>query len=207
MSYEIDHLLYGVPKLDAGIANLKQLLGVEPELGGEHPGFGTRNALLSLGTGVYLELIAPDPLQDLTGTRGEALSALNSPKLMTFALRTNDLGRIQSLAEQVGLNTLGPITRSRLKPSGQILRWHHLKFPDNPFGEALPFFIDWGETEHPSETSCGGCSLQALEVWHPEGSSLAELYAALEIDIKVGVDSETTLRAVLATPRGDVTLI
>jgi hypothetical protein len=206
MPYEIDHLLWGVPNLDRGIADLAQLVGVEPELGGEHPGFGTRNAILSLGIGVYLELIAPDPGQDPTGTRGELLFGLNAPKLMTFAMRTNDLGRVERLAEQAGLDTSGPIIRSRLKPSGERLCWRHLKFPENPFGEALPFFIDWEGGEHPSVKSPGGCSLQTLEVQHPQGFALAELYATLEIDVEVGVDPEPAVRAVLATPQGNVAL-
>ena len=107
MTFALDHLLWGVSDLDEGVAHLAQLVGVEPEPGGEHPGFGTRNALLSLGAGVYLEVIAPDPLQDLGGTRGESLAALAVPTLLTFALRASDLPRLALQVEAAGLLTPG----------------------------------------------------------------------------------------------------
>ena len=60
---DLDHLVYAVPDLAAGVAAITALLGVAPSPGGPHPGLGTRNFLVSLGESCYLEIIGPDPEQ------------------------------------------------------------------------------------------------------------------------------------------------
>jgi glyoxalase-like protein len=60
---KIDHIVYATPDLDQGIREIEDKLGVKATLGGQHPGRGTRNALISLGPSTYLEIFAPDPGQ------------------------------------------------------------------------------------------------------------------------------------------------
>ena len=54
----IDHLVYAVPDLAAGVAEVEERFGVRARAGGRHIGLGTHN-----GARTYLEIIAPDPGQ------------------------------------------------------------------------------------------------------------------------------------------------
>ena len=57
----VDHLVVAAATLDEGAAWIRERLGVETDVGGEHPAFGTHNRLLSLGPGDYLEVLAINP--------------------------------------------------------------------------------------------------------------------------------------------------
>lgn len=44
----LDHLVYVVPDLDAGVARFAEATGVQPVYGGAHVGLGTANYLVGL---------------------------------------------------------------------------------------------------------------------------------------------------------------
>src|SRR5258708_39835127 len=67
----VDHVILGVADLDAGIRELEARTGMHAVRGGQHPGRGTQNALASLGSQTYLEILAPQPGVKLEGDLAE----------------------------------------------------------------------------------------------------------------------------------------
>lgn len=202
---ELDHLLWAAPDLDGGVAALAASTGVAPAPGGSHPGFGTRNALLSLGP-AYLEVIAPDPAQDLADNRGGRIAALPGPGLLTFAVRTPDLAGFAAAARRAGLSAGEPVAMSRTRPDGVRLAWAVLHAASDAHPDLVPFAIDWQGSPHPAQSTPPGCTLVDFAALHPDPGPLAALYAALGVPVAVRRAPRPGLAATLATPRGTVVL-
>ncbi len=180
----IDHLVYACSTLDEGLDRVEALLGVRPALGGRHPGFGTHNALLSLGPTTYLEVIAPDPTL-ARPVRGLAfgLEGLRRPKLSTWALRCEAIDEVAARS-RVGLGSV--LAGTRQTPDGTVLEWRLTDPFALPLGGAVPFLIAWGDTPHPAGAVPKGGTLVDFRVLHPEPervrSALDALGAALDVD-------------------------
>ena len=86
----IDHVIIAVPDLDAALPAFEARTGVRPVIGGSHPGRGTRNALVSLGPSTYLEIIAPDPAQNVDSDELKAMKALARPSPFGWAISADD---------------------------------------------------------------------------------------------------------------------
>jgi hypothetical protein len=158
----LDHILVGVPDLGAAVADMGRRTGVRPKLGGSHPGVGTRNALVSLGNGSYLELIGIDPAQKQDAF-GKFVARLRRPTPLGWALRTRDISRLhKALAER--RVRVEPITSgSRLRPDGRMLRWRN--FEIGPEEDVSPFFIEWAKGgPHPSTDAPSGCRAERIVV-------------------------------------------
>ena len=220
MTAAIDHLVYGVPELPAGVARLADLLGVTAAPGGSHEGRGSHNALLSLGEGSYLEIIAPDPAQPDPGRpRPFGLDSLAAPRLITFAVHAardggpppksgapERLERWRAFAAARGY-VPGPVAAmSRRRPDGSMLGWHLCQQPEPPFGGAVPFLIDWDAADSPAVSAPAGCRLLDLEVRSPEPEAVGRALHALGVPVAVRTADRPGLRATVATPRGTVEL-
>ena len=110
---KLDHLMYAVPVLELGMQKIFELTGVAPVMGGSHPGMGTRNALLCLGEDQYLEIIAPDPQQDLAGTTGDILARNPNSGIRAWAIATKDLSGVRHAAETVQIASRDIIDMAR----------------------------------------------------------------------------------------------
>lgn len=204
MKLMLDHLLWATPDLDRARARWSKLTGNTAAPGGSHPGRGTRNAIVPLQAGCYLEILAPDPAQNLTNTAGAELAALTDERLWTFCCRGPDLDTLATRARSIGLSALGPFPCERMRPDGVLLQWTLLYLADHRFGGLLPFFIDWQNSPHPSTAKGESLSLTRFTVSHPDGE-LRELYAHLGIPVTVDI-GPSALRAELQGPTGNFTL-
>jgi hypothetical protein len=202
----VDHLLLGVPDLEAGMKWFEEKTGIRPVAGGSHPGRGTRNALVSLGGRHYLEIIAPDPAQaGVADELAASLKKLMAPRLITWAAASTNLEVTLSRfdAEKVTHSPARPGSRKRL--DGRELSWRTTGV-ESEFGELIPFFIDWGTTPHPSADAPSGARLVALTFRHPKPEALTAELSRLGIAAEVTKADQPGLSARIETPRGSLAL-
>jgi len=204
---QVDHLVYATPELEQGIREIESLLGVRASPGGQHPGRGTRNALVALGPSSYLEIIGPDlEQQPPAGDRWFGVDAIDGPTLVTWAAKTDDVERAHRDAAANGI-ALGPVrTGSRRRFDGALLSWRLTEPASDMSDGVVPFFIDWGDSPHPASTASRGAALVALVAEHPNDESIRRTFRALGLDIPITHGSRPRLTAVIDCPRGRVEL-
>jgi hypothetical protein len=224
---DLDHILLGVSDLDQGIAWMEARCGVRAAYGGVHPGRGTRNALLALASDKndskekrqrrYLEIIAPDPAQAKSESASgappnsalrnlaEELRALKAPRLIGWAVHTDDISSVARKATALGLAFIGPRDGSRARPDGKMLRWKTLTLQQDYDG-LLPFFIEWSpDSVHPSQDAPQGCRLERFLLQSPQFSQALEFSDTcrrLGLDVSVAPGKAAGLRARISSPKG-----
>ena len=200
----VDHLIVGVPDLERAIDDLAARTGVRPAIGGSHPGRGTRNALLALGPGVYLEILAPDPAQVSDNPAVGQLRGLDRPTPIGWAVGTDDLDLIKASLAKGGVATTAPKAGGRRMPDGRTLSWRTFGLQGEE-RDSEPFFIRWDDmASHPSRTSPAGCVVRKLAIAEPEPGRLERLVEALALDVAVERSATAAMRIELDCPAGRV---
>jgi hypothetical protein len=202
---QIDHIVIATADLDEGCRKFQEWAGIRPVLGGEHPGRGTRNALLSLGPGLYLEIFAPVPGAEL-GSQDSFLTGLEGLNPIMWAVSTPDAEATAERLRGIGFEVSEPVAGSREKPDGSVLDWvvFGIKGEEAP---GLPFFIQWGTgSSHPSTTSPGGCHLQSLRITTPKVDTVYRLVKGLDLPVELVSGEPPAMEILLETPEGPVRL-
>jgi hypothetical protein len=204
MMLEFDHLAVLTTRLDHGIAYVENALGVRLTPGGQHPHFGTHNAVLSLGPSEYLEVIAIDPDvpapsyprwfdldQFQQAAQGQDVSLLGR-----WILRSDDLTS--------ELTRLGPAVGSPIALSRGDLAWR-MAVPETgalPYDNLHPALIGW-DGPHPAERLPDiGCRLASLSVSHPDAHALCEQVNVSDHRISFVPAHDIGLIAEIETPQG-----
>ncbi|GAA5534593.1 VOC family protein [Deinococcus aluminii] len=203
----LDHLVIAARTLAEGRAWLEGRLGVTMQPGGEHARFGTHNALLSLGPGAYLEVIAVNPAAEAPDR--PRWFGLDTPELRE---RLEDGPRlIHWVARVPGLAGLD------LAPFGEALdlsrgenRWALTVPVDGalPGGGVRPSLIIWQTPPPPARLPDAGVRLDSLTLGTPDPDALRALLNTLrfEGEVEVREAPQAELSALLETREGLVTL-
>jgi catechol 2,3-dioxygenase-like lactoylglutathione lyase family enzyme len=204
----IDHLVFAAPDLNAAVDWLAGRLGLRAAAGGRHPGLGTRNALLGLGGGTYLEIIGvdadgPGPPD---GPRPFGLDRIGEARLATWAAGVDDIHGRVAAARAAGYDP-GPVgPMSRRLPDGGELHWR-LTPPGADAVELVPFLIQWGDgAPHPSTTAPAGCRLASFAGAHPDPDAITAALGALGVGLAVSYAAAPELVAVIDGPGGTIEL-
>ncbi len=153
MTFSIDHAVIFVEDLSEATADFERV-GFQVTPGGTHAGGLTKNALIPLADGAYLEMLAfniPEMHRDLP--HAEALRAVSGTTPMDhrflprgaegegfrdLGLATVGLRNVVANARSAGLAIEGPFPGRRVRPDGKEVAWE-LAFPKDP---GLPFLIE-----------------------------------------------------------------
>lgn len=195
----LDHLVVGIRSLDEGIAQFEALTGVKPSSGGRHPGRGTENAVVSLGGGSYLEILAPQPDAKLAAD-DEPLRALPRLTIVEWAVAVPDVDAAVASLHAAGFVTSPPQPGARLTPDGERLDWMTFSLEGEPI-DGAPFFIRWSpNTRHPSTTAPSGCGLERFTVADASADRLTAILKALDVSgvTVAGASGATRIAATIA---------
>jgi hypothetical protein len=203
----IDHLAYAATDLEAAVADIAGRFGVTPAPGGRHVGVGTRNYLLSLADGAYLELIGPDPDQAVPvgATLPFGIHELRGgARLAGFALAAPDIEARVARARAAGHDPGDVHDMQRATPDGGLLSWR-LTLGGSHVG-LVPFLIDRMGSPHPSTTTPSGATLLGLRGEHPDPAAVEAAHRALGWSMEVTRAATPALIATIDTPNGRVEL-
>jgi hypothetical protein len=201
---EIDHIVLGARSLEEGAAFIRQHLGVEPQPGGRHEGYGTHNMLVGLGRDCYLEIIAADPDQpepshprlfdlDDPGTR---MMLESEPRLLAWVARTPVLDAVFA--------RLGPRAGEMREMRRGELRWR-IAFPPQrqDMENLIPALIQWQREGAAGGIPDSGCRLVSLEAEHPEAEAVRAALAERGLEEAMRVRRSPHARLVARIHRPD----
>lgn len=208
----LDHISFAVgPDGLAGTTvTLTGLLNSKFYDGGIHPRFGTRNMIMPLKNGMYLEVVecldhpASDkaPFGQAVRTRSEAGGGW-----LGWVIAVDDMEEIE---RRIGRHSM---PGNRRRPDGVNMEWHQIGVRGMQADPQLPFVISWDSdpAEHPSQAGKPEVELIALEIaGHPKrvadwlGEPAIEALEDLEVKWVAPHGTPGIIAAQFSTSEGDI---
>ena len=200
--------VYCVPDLEIALDRFKNDYGIEAIIGGRHLDQGTKNAIVSLGQSVYLELLAIDKSSSKNiEHHWMGIDYLTSPKITRWAIVSDqineDLKTIAAYKTDLAKSHQG----SRVMTNGGLLSWQMSLPSYRPEVELMPFLLNWSESDHhPTEQLRQQAKIIAFDLYHPAPNDLQTYFEQLDLDIKIQAGTSSMISLTLEGPKGRLTL-
>jgi len=158
----LDHVSYAAPveHLADTVQRIGSALGATFTDGGLHPRFGTRNFILPLAGGTYLEVVgALDHPAAFSAPFGQAVRARaeQGGGWMGWVVSVGDMAPVES---RLGRKA---VEGHRVRPDGYDLRWQQIGVLDTMADAQLPFFVHW-ESDREHHPSAGGHDVRIAQL-------------------------------------------
>lgn len=191
--------------MEKAINDFEKLLGVRAIFGGYHTTQGTKNALINLNDGCYLELLAADDTnKTVRQPRWMGIDLLTKPQTTRWALKSDTLDCDRAILTKYK-SAMGMVTAgSRSIANGSLLKWELVMPLPQPEVEIVPFAIDWSATEtHPcNELPDMGCELIELYATHSNPDFFEKIFQLLNFNLRIEKTKNTSLKTVIKCPNG-----
>src|SRR5690606_40125560 len=162
---------------------------------------------MALGPRTYLELIAPNPADSVSGAERVAqYAAFRDLTPAGWAAQSSDAQAMRAAFVARGLPAAEVAPGSRVTTVGDTLRWATLApWPDGVDWSVLPFFIEWvAPTPHPASGTPAGCSLVGMLLRTPDADTVRSLLRTADLMVEVERADSSALRFELDCPTGRV---
>lgn len=207
----VDHLVFaaGPDGLFAEVARLSTALGCKFRDGGFHPRFGTRNHILPLQAGRYLEVV--EVLEHPAAEKvpfGQAVRARSEAGggWLGWVVSVSDMAAVES---RLGRSA---VPGQRRFPDGRLLEWDQIGIRDLIADPQVPYFLKWRSDESvlPSalpgeaelvEIEIGG-SRDRVEDWL--GAAIPEVFDGVNLVFSEPAATSGIKSAVFECPNGTV---
>lgn len=211
-SMKLDHVSYAVLNNELGdtVQRIGAELGASFIDGGKHPRFGTRNFILPLSNGSYIEVVAPldhpaaesVPFGQAVRRRAEAGGGW-----MSWALQVDDLSPLESrIGREAGEG-------HRVRPDGVDIRWNQIGVIDLLEDPQLPFFIKWNDqSQHPSKSGTNPISITQIALSGEKSAVTSWLDSSFDVVTKevnlvwVNEDEDGITSVSFKTPNGEIVI-
>lgn len=147
----LDHVSYAAPAehLADTVQRIGSAVGASFVDGGIHPRFGTRNFVLPLAGGTYIEVVAAldhPAAESAPFGRAVARRAAEGGGWLGWVVAVSDMGRVEARLGRPA------VPGHRIRPDGFDLTWRQLGILDTMADPQLPYFVAWDvdPAHHPS---------------------------------------------------------
>ncbi|MDO8731062.1 MAG: VOC family protein [Actinomycetota bacterium] len=160
----LDHISYActASELPDVVQRIGSDLSATFRDGGRHPQFGTRNFILPMANGCYIEVVSAldHPASDKAAF-GRAVNhcATNGGGWMSWAISVDN---IKPYEQRLGREA---VAGHRILPDGQKLEWKQLGVLNVMENPQLPFFVEWVSSadKHPS-VGASNVTVERIEI-------------------------------------------